>query len=94
MHMSAYIGIAWLCIYFLSFSSKYVPRGSVRISNIVSNSSLECTAFLTPSSQVVVVVLNTGDNDITFKLTDINSGAKQALKVDAVAHSINTYMYM
>ena len=77
----------------LFISSKFVPRGSVRISNIVSNSSLECTAFLTPSSQVVVVVLNTGDSDITFKLTDTSPTGKQAVKLTAVAHSMQTYLY-
>ena len=74
-------------------SSKYVPRGSVRISNMVSNTSLECTAFLTPSNQVVVVVMNTEDSDITFKLMDLLPNSKQAAKLTALAHSIQTFIY-
>ena len=63
-------------------SSKFVPRGSVRISNTATNTSLECTAFLTPSNQViVVVVMNTGDSDIAFKLVDIKDAGKQAVEV-------------
>ena len=73
--------------------SKFVPRGSVRISNMVTNTSLECTAFLTPSNQVVVVVMNTGDSDIAFKLMDVLPDSKQAVKLTALAHSIQTFIY-
>ena len=74
--------------------SKNVTRGSVRISNTIFNSnSLECTAFLTPSNQVVVVVMNPGDKPVTFKMVDISGGGKQALKVTALAHSIQTFTY-
>ena len=79
---------------FCFFGSKFVPRGSVRISNVVLHSSLECTAFLTPARQVVVVVMNTADQPITFKLLDTNDdGKQQAVKVTALAHSIQTFLY-
>ena len=54
----------------------------------------QCTAFLTPSNQVVVVVMNTGDSDIAFKLVDIKDAGKQAVKVIALAHSIQTFVYL
>ena len=83
-----------MLLFVFHYCSKYVPRGSVRISNMVSNTSLECTAFLTPSNQVVVVVMNTGDSDITFKLMDINTASTQAVQVIALAHSIQTFVYL
>ena len=69
-------------------SSKFVPRGSVRVFNAVVGSTLESIAFLTPQKQVVVVVMNTGDQPITFKLMDSIGNTSQAVKVIALAHSI------
>ena len=80
-------------VLFSPICSKFVSRGSVRISSSVFNSTLECTAFLTPLKQVVVVVMNTGDQPITFKLLDTSGGKQQALKVTALAHSIQTILY-
>ena len=73
--------------------SKFVLRGSVRISNVVVGSSLEAVAFLTPDKQVVVIVMNTGDQPVTFKLLDIVGSNKQAIKITALAHSIQTFLY-
>ena len=67
---------------------------STRIFSSVENSSLECVAFLTPDNSVVVVVMNRGDNAVTFKLLDtVASGKKQALKITALSHSIQTFVY-
>ena len=88
--------MCWFCSYCMCaifLSSKFVPRGSLRVFNAVLGSSLEATAFLTPEKQVVVVVMNTGDQPITFKLLDNFNGSKQAVKVTALAHSIQTYLY-
>jgi len=76
--------------------SKFVPRGSRRISTAVVNSTLECTAFLTPSpnQKVVVMVMNTGDQPVTFKLADLYQGMVQAVKVTALPHSIQTFFYV
>lgn len=73
--------------------SKFIPRGSVRVSNTVAGSTLEATAFLTPDQQVVVVVMNTGDQPITFKLLDDTGGTLLAAQITAVAHSIQTFLY-
>eukprot|EP00731_Ephydatia_muelleri_P027239 Em0019g112a len=66
--------------YYVGHISKFVPRGSVRISSSVEGSALECIAFLTPESEVVVVAMNTGDSPITFKLLDIVAGQPEAVK--------------
>ena len=85
---------------FLSFCSKYVPRGSVRInSRVTGSNSLECVAFLTPQKSIVVIVMNTGDETVEFKLADaVTAGAAeeqpvQALKAKALPHSIQTFLY-
>lgn len=75
--------------------SKFIPRGSVRVMSSVQNSSLESLAVLTPSGEVVVVIMNTGDEQVSFKLLDISStGSKQAVKIAALPHSIQTFMYL
>ncbi len=71
-----------------------MARGSVRVWSLVDNSSLECLSVLTPDSGMVVVVLNRGQDAVTFKLLDINvGGQKQALKITALPHSIQTFLY-
>ena len=60
----------------------------------LSLSLLVCQHLLYPSNQVVVVVMNTGDSDIAFKLVDIKDAGKQAVKVIALAHSIQTFVYL
>ena len=82
-----------LLIVCLILSSKFIPRGSVRVSHYVLGSSLEVASFLTPDKQVVVVVMNRGDQPVTFKLLDDDGGKLQAVKVSAVAHSIQTFLY-
>ena len=55
------------------------------------NSPLECVAFLTPTSNVVVVVMNRGDNAVSFKLFDADK-QKAVIKVIALMHSIQTFV--
>ena len=90
--------LAWLLLILifmlLLHCSKFTPRGSTRIFSSVVNSSLECVAFLTPSNKVVVVVLNRGDSGASFKLLDSGAdGNQRALKVTALPHSIQTFIY-
>ena len=82
-----------LFIILCSVSSKFVPRESVRIDTVVAGSTLETVAFLTPDKTVVVVVMNRQDHPVTFKLLDIVDGSKQAVRVTALARSIQTFMY-
>ena len=77
----------------ISLCSKFVPRGSVRIFNSVVGSSLECVGFITPDNKVIVVVMNQGDDPVTFKLLDAVGGNKQTVKMVALPHSIQTYIY-
>ena len=73
--------------------SKYIPRGSLRIlRSVTGTNSLESVAFLTPDMQVVVVVMNTGDRAVTFKLTDATKTIQSA-NVTALPHSIQTFLY-
>ena len=60
---------------------------------MVAGPSLETVAFLTPDKQVTVIVMNTGDGPVTFKLSDIAGSSKQAVKITALAHSIQTFLY-
>jgi hypothetical protein len=48
----------------------------VRIFNSVVGSSLECVGFITPDNKVVAIVMNQGDDPVTFKLLDELSGGK------------------
>lgn len=62
----------------------------------ISSADVEGTAFLTPSKQVVLVLMNRGDASITVKISDVMPGGgnkKQALKFTALAHSIQTFLY-
>ena len=65
----------------------------MRISSSVVGSTLESIAFLTPKQEVVVVVMNTGDGPITFKLLDMVADQSEAVKVTALPHSIQTFVY-
>ena len=74
--------------------SKFVPRGSVRIGMYITNSTLEAAAFVTPTGQVVLVVMNTDSADQTVKLADVSpGGGARALKFVALAHSIQTFTF-
>lgn len=63
----------------------------------ISSADLEATAFLTPSKQVVLVVMNKEDTSTTVKISDVvpggGGGKKQAMKFTALAHSIQTFVY-
>ena len=55
---------------------------------------MECVSFITPDHKVIVVVMNRGDDSVTFKLLDEFNGSKQAAKMVALPHSIQTYNYI
>jgi len=48
--------------------SKFIKRGAVRIGSSCYNDAVKVTAFSNPDGEIVVVVLNTTDKDITPKL--------------------------
>ena len=75
----------------LPFCSKYVPRGSVRIHTDTVGTTLENIGFITPDKEVVVVIMNTGDESVKFKLKDYDHA--RAVNVTALPHSIQTFIY-
>lgn len=88
----------YICFAYVSafVYSKFVFPGSVRVDVQISLAGLEGTAFLTPSKQVVLVLMNKGDTSTTVKISDVLPGGgdkKQALKFTALAHSIQTFLY-
>ena len=68
--------------------------GSVRVGhkNIAgySPNKLSATSFLTPDDDVVVVILNTSDDEVVFKIEDLRGYYAKAV---SPAHSIQTYVY-
>lgn len=69
-----------------------MPAGSVRISVTIQDSTeLECTGFYTPYNQTVIVVMNTNDKAIPFKLYDTLHD--QAVNITAIPRSIQTFWY-
>ena len=72
------------------YCSKFTPRGSRRIFSSVMNTQLECVAFLTPTGNVVIVVMNRGDSSVSFKLFD--GDEQKAVNVTALMHSIQTFI--
>ena len=77
--------------WYVGHFSKYVPQGSRRIGWALEGdaANVEATAFLTPSDEVVAVVMNTGDAAQSIKLSDCGATAA----VDLPAHSIQTLRY-
>ena len=55
--------------------------------------SLEVFAALTPADQVVVVVMNRNENNITFSLVDSDTRRTTPTPLVAPAHSIQTLWY-
>jgi len=74
--------------YYLGQFSKYILPGSVRI-NSSCNGGLNCVAFTRPDNNTVVVVQNTADNAITFKLQQGDNSAKILIP----DHAIATFVY-
>jgi glucosylceramidase len=74
--------------YVMGQFSKFLLPGSVRLGSNC-NGGLQCTAFLRPDNTVAVVVLNLGNNAVTFKLQQ----GTQAAKILIPDHAIATYTY-
>jgi len=74
--------------YYMGQFSKFILPGSVRV-NSACNGNLGCVAFLRPDNNIVVVILNQGDNAVTFKLQQGTSSAKIVIP----DHAIATYVY-
>ena len=62
---------------------------------VSAGTQLESTGFITPENKVVLVVMNRQGTDIVIKIRDVlpSTGAAQAIKFTAIAHSIQTFIY-
>jgi len=72
--------------YYIGQFSKFIKAGAKRISCSSNRDKLQCTAFINPDGKMVVVVLNTSDEKLPFKLC-ISGKAAPAI---SLAHSIMT----
>ncbi|CAL7945476.1 unnamed protein product [Xylocopa violacea] len=75
--------------YALKHFSRFVDRGSVRIS-ITDTDDIRATAFVTPSEEVVVVLYNRNQQPTTVTLNDPEAGT---ICVELPACSMNTIIY-
>ncbi|XP_003402889.2 lysosomal acid glucosylceramidase isoform X1 [Bombus terrestris] len=75
--------------YALKHFSRFVDRGSIRIS-ITDTDDVKATAFLTPSDQVVVVLYN---NNTQKKNIVLNDPKKNPICLELPAYSMNTVIY-
>jgi glucosylceramidase len=57
--------------YFIAHFSKFVPVGSKRIASSVYTRDLQVVSFVTPTSEIVTVMLNETDKDIPVMLKDV-----------------------
>ncbi|XP_071867112.1 lysosomal acid glucosylceramidase-like isoform X1 [Bombus fervidus] len=75
--------------YALKHFSRFVDRGSIRIS-ITETDNVKATAFVTPSNEVVVVLYN---NDTQKKNIILNDPRKNSICLELPAYSMNTVIY-
>jgi glucosylceramidase len=75
--------------YYIGHFSKFIRRGARRIASSSSRSGLLSTAFVNPDGQVAAVVMNRGDQPISYYLwVDGN-----AAEVSSPPHSIQTLVF-
>ncbi len=72
--------------YYIGHFSKFIKAGAKRISCSTNRDKLQATAFVNPDGKIVVVVLNTSDEKLPFKL----SIKDKAASVVSLPHSIIT----
>jgi len=72
--------------YYIGHFSKFIKPGAKRISCSTNRDKLQATAFVNPDGKIIVVVLNTSDEKLPFKL----SITDKAVSVVSLPHSIIT----
>ncbi len=75
--------------YYIGHFSKFIRPGAKRIASSPSRSSLISTAFVNTDGTVAVVVMNKGDQKVTYNLWLDG----QAAEVDSLPHSIQTLVF-
>jgi glucosylceramidase len=74
--------------YYIGHFSKFIKPGARRIISSSNRDVLQTTAFINPDGKVVVVVLNTSDQNMPFRLW-ING---KAAETTSLPHSIATFV--
>ena len=77
-----------LSYYYIGQFSRYIPAGSVRIATTQYTDGLEVCAFLTPSGERVLVVLNKSEEDRRVVIREEEEGFEDKI----AAHSMVTYV--
>ncbi len=72
--------------YYIGHFSKFIQPGAKRISSSASRDTLQTTAWVNPDGKIVVVILNTTDNNMKFKLWC----QERAADMESLSHSIMT----
>jgi glucosylceramidase len=75
--------------YYIGHFSKFIPVGSKRIACSSNRDLLQSTAFISPEGRITVVVLNTNDQEIPYRLW-LNG---QAAECVSLPHSIMSLVY-
>lgn len=75
--------------YYIGHFSKFINPGAVRVSTTTSRSVIESTSFKNKDGQMVTVVMNPSDKNITYKLIVGNS--ESILEIEA--HAMQTILY-
>ncbi|MET4082515.1 glucosylceramidase [Pedobacter sp. UYP30] len=74
--------------YYIGQFSKFIKPGAKRINASTNRDKLEVTSFKNPNGDIVVVVLNTSNDELPFKLM-LDGKAADA---KSLAHSISTFI--
>nr|XP_050045334.1 lysosomal acid glucosylceramidase-like isoform X1 [Dermacentor andersoni] len=79
--------------YALGHFSKFIPRGSVKVDARMKEASgnLEYAAFMTPASEIVVIILNKGDESVKLRINDVFGIA--SIQYSIYEHSITTFIW-
>jgi glucosylceramidase len=72
--------------YYMGHFSKFIRPGAKRVAASSNRDKLQTTSFLNTDGKLVVVVMNTGNEAVSYQLIIGNKAAK----ANSLAHSINT----
>jgi glucosylceramidase len=75
--------------YYIGHFSKFIQSGAKRIAASSNRDKLQTTAFINPDGKVSVIVLNTSDEKLKYKLWI----AGQAADLVSLPHSISTVVF-
>jgi glucosylceramidase len=77
------------CFYYIGHFSKFIHPGAKRIISSSNRDNLQTTAFLNPDGKISVIVMNSSDKKMPYRLW-ING---KAAKTESLPHSITTFVF-